>query len=49
MLLENFEFVFHMVENYVGKGENADFQHFLPFNNVFERLFPQERQVIIAE
>ena len=28
---QNIEFVFHTVENIVGKGENAGFQHFLLF------------------
>ena len=29
------------VENIVGKGENADYQHFLLFHNVFKRLYFQ--------
>ena len=33
-----------MVENIVGKGENAGFQHFLLFHNVFKRLLSQGRQ-----
>ena len=34
--------VFDTVENIVGKGENADYQHFLHFShNVFKRLVLQ--------
>ena len=29
--IKNIEFVFHMVEGIVGKGENAGHQHFLLF------------------
>ena len=31
------------VENIVGKEENAGYQHFLFFQNVFRRLFPRGR------
>ena len=34
-------FVFDRVENIVGKGENAGYQHFLLFLIVFKRLFSQ--------
>ena len=35
-------FVFHMVDNIVGKGGNAVYQHFLLFpHNVFKGLFSQ--------
>ena len=38
-------FVFNRIENIVGKGENADHQHFLLFPQCFQQtLFPQERQ-----
>ena len=42
MLLKNIEIVFHRMENTVGKGENAGFQHFLLFPQGFQkRVFPQ--------
>ena len=34
---QNMKFVFHRVENIVGKGGNAGYQHFLPFPQVFLR------------
>ena len=34
---QKFEFVLEMVENIVGKGENASYQYFLLFHNVFKR------------
>ena len=34
-------FLLDRVENIVGKGKNAGYQHFLLFNNVFKRLLPQ--------
>ena len=30
-------FVFELVENSVGKGENADYQHFLLFPQCFQK------------
>ena len=30
-------FIFHMVENIVGKGENASYQHFLLFPQCFPK------------
>ena len=35
--------VFDRVENIVGKGENAGYQHFLLFPNVFKSLLSQGR------
>ena len=32
-------FVLDRVENIVGKGENANFQHFLLFSQCFQKLF----------
>ena len=32
-------FVFDGVENIVGKGENAGYQHFLPFPQCFQKAF----------
>ena len=32
-------FVFDRVENIVGKGENADYQHFLLFPQCFQKAF----------
>ena len=35
-------FVFDRVENIVGKGENAGYQHFLLFSQIFSKgLFPR--------
>ena len=31
--------VFHSAENIVGKGENAGYQHFLPFPKCFQKAF----------
>ena len=36
-------FVFDRVENIVGKGENAGYQHFLLFPQCFQRFFTQGR------
>ena len=35
------QFPFDMVENIVGKGENAGNQHFLLFPQCFQKAFPQ--------
>ena len=41
---QNIEFVFHGMENIVGKGGNAGNQLFLIFPQCFEKsLFPQKR------
>ena len=33
-------YLYDKVENIVGKGENAGYQHFLPFpDNIFQRIF----------
>ena len=32
-------FIFDRVENIVGKGENADYQHFLLFPRCFQKAF----------
>ena len=40
---ENLKFVLGRVENIVGKGENAGYQHFLLFRQVFRRLLSQGR------
>ena len=34
-------FVFDVVENTVGKGENADYQHFLLYPQYFQKAFSQ--------
>ena len=34
-------FILDRIENIVGKGENAGYQHFLLFHNVFKRLISQ--------
>ena len=36
---ENVKFLFHMVGNIAGKGENAGYQHFLLFSQYFKKLF----------
>ena len=33
--MKNLNFVFGRLENIVGKGENVDYQHFLPFPQCF--------------
>ena len=33
------QFFLHRVENIVGKGENAGYQHFLPFPQGFQKTF----------
>ena len=38
------KFVFHGVENTMGKRENADYQHLLLFPQCFQKAFPQGRQ-----
>ena len=39
--------VFHTVENIVGKGENAGYQHVFPFShNVLKRHLSQTRQKV---
>ena len=38
---EKFKFVLGKVENIVGKGENAGYQHFLPFPQCFQMAFFQ--------
>ena len=38
---ENLKFVVLRVDNILGKGENAGFQHFLLFHIVFKRLLFQ--------
>ena len=32
----------HRVENIVGKGENAGYQHFLPFLQFFQKPYSSE-------
>ena len=36
---QKLKFVFGRVENIVGKGENADYQHFLLFQKCFQKSF----------
>ena len=38
-LLKKMIFVFDRVENIVGKGENAGYQHFLLFPHFFQKAF----------
>ena len=38
-VLEKMIFVFDRFENIVGKGENAGYQHFLPFPQCFQKAF----------
>ena len=41
--------VFHRVENIVGKGENAGYQHFLLFPQCFEKApFPDKSNGVIV-
>ena len=39
---QKLKFVLGRVENIVGKGENADYQHFLLFQKCFQKLSYQE-------
>ena len=36
---KNIEVVFHRIENIVGKEENAGYQHFLLFQQCFQKAF----------
>ena len=38
---KNLKFVLERIENIVGKGENAGYQHFLLSHYVFKRIFFQ--------
>ena len=42
-MTQKLKFVSRMVENIVGKEENAGYQHFLLSHDVFERLLSQGR------
>ena len=44
---EKLKFVFDRVENIVGKGENAGYQHFLLFHSVFKRLLKSRDCVVV--
>ena len=35
---ENFKFALGMIENIAGKGENAGYQHFSSYRNIFMKL-----------
>ena len=38
-ITHDIKFAFHRVEDIVGKGENAVFQHFLLFQQYFQKAF----------
>ena len=38
------QFLLQKIENIVGKEKNADYQHFTPFPQCFQNLFPQGHQ-----
>ena len=40
-MIEKLKFVLGRVENILGKGENAGYQHFLLFPECFKKSFPQ--------
>ena len=40
--------VFDRVENIVGKGENAGYQHFLHFPQCFEKAYPDTTKGVIG-
>ena len=46
-VLKKLIFVFDGVENIVGKGENAGYQHFLLFPQCFEKFFTQCRDCVV--
>ena len=37
-LIANFTFIFQRIQNIAGKGENAGYQHFLPFPQCFRNV-----------
>ena len=39
IVIQNLKFTFGRVENTVGKGENAGYQHFLNFPQCLQKLF----------
>ena len=46
---QKFKFTFRRIENIVGKGENAGYQHFLLFPQCFQKLsFPEVLKVEIV-
>ena len=44
---KNIEFVFHRVENNMGKVENTSYQHFLLFPQCFQKAFSSGMSEII--
>ena len=46
-LAEKLKFVSGKVENIVGKGENAGYQHFSPFSTMFSKGFYQSRHCVV--
>ena len=50
IMTQKLEFVLGRVENIVGKGENAGYQHFLLFPQYFLKLsFPEVLKVLIVK
>ena len=44
MLLKLLNLSFMGSKKIVGKGQNAGYQHFLPFQQCFQEFFPQDHQ-----
>ena len=44
---QNIKFVFHRIENIVGKEENAGYQHFLLFPQCFQKVFSSSASKVV--
>ena len=44
---QNMKVVFHMIENIVGKEENAGYQHFLLFPQCFQKAFSSSASKVV--
>ena len=44
---QNIKVVFHMIENMVGKKENAGYQHFLLFPQCFQKAFSYSASKVV--
>ena len=44
---QNIKVVFHKIENIVGKEDNAGYQHFLLFQQCFQKAFPSSASKVV--
>ena len=44
---QNIKVVFHRIENFVRKEENAGYQHFLPFPQCFQKAFSSSASKVV--